>query len=115
MLASTTTLETPAGRHYSEVMRKYASGSGAEDDDAIMLIYSLTLTALEALRRAGPDLTREGFVHTMETKMGGYDSGYLPPPTFGPKVRYGPTAVGVTACCSNGRWTTPQAGWRADF
>jgi branched-chain amino acid transport system substrate-binding protein len=115
MLSSQTTLETPAGRHYSEVMRKRAPGTGAENDDVIMLMYSLTQTALEALRRAGPDLTREGFVHTMETKMSGYDSGYLPPPTFGPKIRYGPKVVGVTACCSGGKWTTPQAGWRAEF
>jgi branched-chain amino acid transport system substrate-binding protein len=115
MLSSMTTLETPAGRQYSQVMRKHASGSGAEEDDVTMIFYSAALTMVEALRRAGPDLTREGFVHTMETKMSGYDSGYLPPPTFGPKVRYGPTAVGVVACCSNGRWTTPQTGWRAEF
>jgi hypothetical protein len=47
--------------------------------------------------------------------MNGYDSGYLPPPTFGPANRSGPLMVEVTACCTNGRWTTPQQGWRADF
>jgi len=114
-LATTTTLETPAGRHYSDVMRKYAPNSGADGDDISMLWYALAQTMIEALRRAGPNPTREGFVQTMETKMAGYDSGYLPPPTFGPKVRYGPTTVGVDACCTNGRWTTPQTGWRADF
>jgi ABC-type branched-subunit amino acid transport system substrate-binding protein len=115
MLTSNTTLETPAGRHYSEVMRKNAPNSGADTDDVMMLYYALVQTALEGLRRAGPALTREGFVQTMETKMNGYDSGYLPPPTFGPKVRYGPTAVGVSTCCTGGKWTTPQSGWRADF
>jgi ABC-type branched-subunit amino acid transport system substrate-binding protein len=115
MLSSIATLETPAGRHYSDIMRKYAPGSGAEDEDTTMLYYATVLTMLEALRRAGPDLTREGLLQTMETKMRGYDSGYLPPPTFGPKIRYGPTAVGVTACCTNGRWTTPHTGWRAEF
>jgi branched-chain amino acid transport system substrate-binding protein len=114
-LSTVTTLETPTGRHFSEAMRKYASGSGAEDDDVMLLGYSIFQSTFEALRRAGPDLTREGFVQTMETKMNGYDSGYLPPPTFGPKVRYGPTVVGVSACCTGGRWTTPQSGWRADF
>ena len=34
ILRATTTLESPAGRHYSEVMRKYAPNTGAEDDDA---------------------------------------------------------------------------------
>ena len=32
-LSGITTLETPAGRRFSEVMRKHAPGSGAEDDD----------------------------------------------------------------------------------
>jgi branched-chain amino acid transport system substrate-binding protein len=114
-LSTTTTLDTPAGRHFSDTMRKYAPNSGAENDDVLMLWYALMQTTIEALRRAGPNLTREGFVQTMETKMGGYDSGYLPPPTFGPRIRYGPTAVGVHACCTDGRWTTPQQGWRAAF
>lgn len=47
--------------------------------------------------------------------MSGFDSGYLPPPTFGTGNRSGPVDVGVTACCTAGRWTTPQVGWRADF
>ena len=63
----------------------------------------------------GPDATRENFVQTFESKMNGYDSGYLPPPTFGPGVRYGPTVVGVAACCTNGKWSTPQPGWHASF
>jgi hypothetical protein len=96
-------------------MRKYAPNSGAEDDDLIMVIYSLAQTFIEAVRRTGPDLTREAFVQTMETKMNGYDSGYLPPPSFGPGNRSGPLSVGVSACCANGRWTTPQIGWRPDF
>ncbi|HZQ76096.1 MAG TPA: ABC transporter substrate-binding protein [Acidimicrobiia bacterium] len=114
-LSSMTTLETPAGRHYSEVMRKHAPNSGADSDDGLMLAYAIAQPLLEALRRAGPDLTREGFVRTMEVEINGYESGYTPPPTFGPKIRYGPTTVGVTACCTNGRWTTPQSGWRAEF
>ena len=114
-LSTTTTLETPAGRHYAEVMRKYAPNSGADNDDVIMLFYALAQTTIEALRRAGPDLSREGFVETMETKMAGYESGYTPPPTYGPRIRYGPTAVGIHACCTDGRWTTPRAGWQASF
>jgi branched-chain amino acid transport system substrate-binding protein len=114
-LSTMTTLETPAGRRFSEAMSKHAPGSGADSDDVMLIPYALLQTTLEALRRAGPDLTREGFVQTMETKMNGYDSGYFPPPTFGPKVRYGPTVVGVTSCCTGGKWTTAQSGWRADF
>ncbi len=114
-LASMTTLDTPAGRHFQEVVRKAAPNTGAEDDDIMLIVYSLAQTYLEALRRTGPDLSRETFVHTMETKMSGYESGYLPPPTFGPGKRSGPLAVGVSACCTNNQWTTPAIGWHAAF
>jgi ABC-type branched-subunit amino acid transport system substrate-binding protein len=114
-LASSTTLETPAGRHYADFVRRYLPNSGLEDDDFMLLVYGFTRTLLEGLRRTGPDPTRERFVQTFETKMNGFDSGYLPPPTFGPHDRSGPVAVGVTACCTNGHWTTPHPGWRAEF
>ena len=114
-LTAFATLETPAGRHFSQVMKKYAPNSGADDDDVMLLIYGMLQTFIEGFRRAGPDLTREGFVRTFETSMNGYDGGYMPPPTFGPGNRSGPLAVGVVTCCTNGRWTTPQPGWREAF
>jgi branched-chain amino acid transport system substrate-binding protein len=114
-LTAFATLETQAGRHFSDVMRKYAPNSGAAEDDVMLLVYGMLQTFIEGIRRAGPDLTREGFVHTFETTMNGYDSGYLPPPTFGPGDRSGPLAVGVVACCTNGRWSTPVRGWRESF
>src|SRR5947199_349788 len=114
-LATGTTLETPAGRHYVAFARKYLPNSGAEDDDLMLLAYGFTQTLIEGLRRTGPNLTREAFVQTFETKMNDFDSGYLPPPTFGPGIRYGPRSLGVTACCTDGKWTTPRPGWRASF
>ncbi|MCA1845961.1 MAG: ABC transporter substrate-binding protein [Actinobacteria bacterium] len=115
MLRTSPTLESPQGRHYSEIMRKGAPNSGADTDDLLLAFYSVLQSVIEGLRRAGPDLTREGLVRTWETKMNGYDSGYLPPPTFGPGMRSGPLVVGISACCTNNQWTTPQQGWRADF
>jgi ABC-type branched-subunit amino acid transport system substrate-binding protein len=115
MLTGFSTLDTPAGRHFSEVMRRYAPNSGAEGDDAMLAYYGIIETVLEGLRRAGPDLSREGLVRTFETAMNGFDSGYLPPPTFGPGIRSGPLAVGVVSCCTSGRWTTIQQGWRTSF
>jgi branched-chain amino acid transport system substrate-binding protein len=114
-LTAFATLDTKAGKHFSEVMRKYAPDSGAADDDIMLLTYGILQTFIEGIRRAGPDLTREGFVHTFETAMNGYDAGYMPPPVFGPGNRSGPLAVGVVACCTNGRWATPQPGWRESF
>ena len=114
-LSTATTLETPAGRHYVELARKAAPNSGADSDDIMLIWYALVKSAIEGLRRAGPNLTREGLLQTWETRMTGYDSGYLPPPTFGPGNRSGPLAFGVSACCTNGQWTSPQQGWRATF
>jgi ABC-type branched-subunit amino acid transport system substrate-binding protein len=115
MLRVTPTLESPEGRHYSEVMRRSAPNSGADSDDLLLIFYALLRSTIEGLRQAGPDLSRESLVRTWETKMSGYDSGYLPPPTFGPGNRSGPLVVGVAACCTDGKWTTPTAGWRAAF
>jgi branched-chain amino acid transport system substrate-binding protein len=114
-LATGATLDSPAGRRFAAFARKYMANSGAENDDLLLLGYGFTLSFIEAMRRAGPNLTRESFVHTFENKMNDYDEGFLPPPTFGPGNRSGPIAVGVTTCCTNGRWTTPQPGWRAEF
>jgi branched-chain amino acid transport system substrate-binding protein len=114
-LATGTTLESPAGRRYVAFAHKYLNNSGAEEDDLMLLAYGFALSFLEGLRRTGPNLTREAFVQAFETRMNNYDEGFLPPPTFGPGNRSGPKVLGVTACCSNGKWTTPQPGWRATF
>ena len=114
-MSTATTLETPAGRHYVELARKAAPNSGADGDDIMLIWFALVKSAIEGLRRAGPDLTREGLLQTWETRMNGYDSGYLPPPTFGPGNRSGPLAFGISACCTNGQWTSAQQGWRATF
>ena len=114
-LATGATLDSPAGRRYAAFARKHMANSGAEDDDLLLLGYGITLSFIEGIRRAGPNLTREAFVHTFENKMGGYDEGFFPPPTFGPGNRSGPTAVGVTTCCTNGRWSMPTPGWKAEF
>jgi len=115
LLGSETTLETPAGRRYSDVMRRYGA-SGAESDDASIRVFGITQLLIEALRRAGPDLTRERLVQVMETEMSGFDSGIFPPPRFGPGDRSGPQAVSVIQCCTqNNRWTTDDPTWRERF
>jgi branched-chain amino acid transport system substrate-binding protein len=114
-LATSTTLESPAGRRYVAFVKKYLGNSDAAEDDLMLLAYGFALSFIEGLRRTGPSLTREAFVQTFETRMNDYDEGFLPPPTFGPGNRSGPKVLGVTACCTNGKWTTPQPGWRATF
>lgn len=114
-LSTVTTIETPAGQHFAELMRKAAPGSGADGDDLMLALYGMAQTWIEALRRTGPALSREALVQAFETKLSGFDSGYLPPPTFGPGDRSRPLAVGITSCCSGGRWSTTSQGWRSSF
>jgi ABC-type branched-subunit amino acid transport system substrate-binding protein len=112
-LNSFTTLDTPAGKHYTEAMRKYEPNAryGAEDD-ITMLAYGLGVSIVEALRRNGPELSRESFVTTMETKMKGYNSGYYPPVNFAPGDRSGADLVSFSQCCTDNKWTTPNPAWR---
>jgi branched-chain amino acid transport system substrate-binding protein len=114
-LSTAATLDSPAGRRFAAFARKYMANTGAEEDDVMLLAYGFIQTFIEGIRRTGPNLTREAFVQTFETKMNDYDGGFFPPPTFGPGKRLGPLVLGVTACCTNGKWTTPQPGWRAEF
>lgn len=110
-----TTLETPAGVHFQATMRKHNPDSDAHSDDIAMLHYAMAVLYIEALERAGPNLTREQLVATMETKMRGFDSGYLSPVRFAPGDRSGPATVNVISCCTNGQWKTVDREWRESF
>lgn len=96
-------------------MRKYQPNSNADEDDVGLVIYGFAQLLTQALRETGPELDRERFVETMETKMSGFDSGYLSPPTFGPGDRSGPQVVAVTRCCTSNRWTMADPTWRERF
>lgn len=68
-LAAGTTLDTPAGKHFLDLMEEKAPNHNKELSDALLFYYALAQDFLEGLRRNGPTLTREGFVTTFETKM----------------------------------------------
>ncbi len=55
MLRATPTLDSPEGRHYSEIIRKAAPNSGAETDDVLLIFYALLQ---ELHRRAAPSRPR---------------------------------------------------------
>jgi ABC-type branched-subunit amino acid transport system substrate-binding protein len=113
MLGSSTTLDTEAGRHYTAVM--HARGdTAAENDDIALIGWDLARTIAKGLQATGPELGRDAFVRAMESKVNGYDSGYLPPPIFGPGNRTGPVSVASELCHGNA-FTTPQPGWHSSF
>lgn len=59
-----------------------------------ILGYGGALTFIEGLRRAGPDLTRDGFISALET-LDGFDSRLTVPAYFSAKRREGNTAIYV--------------------
>lgn len=56
--------------------------------------YGGALVFLEGLRRAGPDLTRDGFIAALET-IENFDTGMNLPSTFGPDRREGTSTIYV--------------------
>lgn len=59
-----------------------------------ILGYGGALTFIEGLRRAGPDLTRDGFIAALET-LDGFESGVTVPAYFNAERREGNTAIYV--------------------
>lgn len=57
-----------------------------------ILGYGGAVTFVEGLRRAGPDLTREGLIQALET-LDGFDPGLTVPAYFSPERREGNTAI----------------------
>lgn len=110
------TLDTEAGKRYVAATQKYVPEAkvGTDITNDGMLAYGILQLYFEGLRAAGEDLSRDGFVEAMETAVSGYDSGYLPPPTFGPGDRSGPLAVNLWIGGETG-WTMHDPAWRDDF
>ena len=65
---------------------------------------------IEALKRAGRDLSREGLVDQLES-FRGFATAYAPPLTFGPARRLG--AWGAYVVRVEGRELKGEGGWVA--
>ena len=92
----TTTLETDAGQHFEEQVNTFIpeAGEGDYSVDSI-LSYAMAQLFIEGLEAAGPNLTRQGFFDVMETTVSGVDTGFSPPPVYGPDDRSGPLSVSL--------------------
>lgn len=111
-----TTLDTDAGKHYVETIQKYVPDAvvGTDITNDGMLTYSILQLYFEGLRVAGEDLTRTAFLEAMETEVNGFDSGYLPPPTYGPGDRSGPLSVNLWVGGETS-WSMHDPEWRDRF
>jgi branched-chain amino acid transport system substrate-binding protein len=114
MLANTRTLESPEGQRYRAATRKYyPNDDDAGSDDLAFLGWGQTFLWAEALRRAGPNLTREGFVRAMES-LRGWDGGQFSPLTFGPGDRRCSDFT-IVIKAEDLQWKTTDALWRRSY
>ena len=71
---------------------------------------AITSFTLEALIRAGRDLSREKLVTTLEG-LYDFDTGLMPPLTYGPNRRIGAQGAYVVTIDPEKRQSTPASGW----
>ena len=62
--------------------------------NAHMICYLNAVVLVEALEKAGPDLTRESFIQAIES-IENFETGLGPPISFGPDRRFGMSAIGL--------------------
>jgi ABC-type branched-subunit amino acid transport system substrate-binding protein len=107
------TLDSPAGRRFAAALRAYAPNSDAYDDDLAFIAWSSVFVWAEGLRRAGHDLTREGFVQAMES-IHGWDGGTFAPAAYAPEDVSGPSTT-IVVKAVHGRWVTVDPVWRSGY
>lgn len=73
--------DSPAMQAYREVLAKYSPGNAPNRYNLYGYFYAKLM--VEALQRAGKDLTREGLVKAMES-IKGWENGILKPVSFSP-------------------------------
>ena len=82
----------PAAKPILEILNKYEPKLVGKENTALAGASALLL-AIEGLKKAGKNLTRESYVEAMEQVKGFTVMGLTPPITFGPGRRHGLNAV----------------------
>ena len=82
----------PAGKKIVDILTKYEPKLVGKENTALAGATAIIL-ALEGLKKAGRNLTRESYVEAMETVKNFDIMGLTPPVTFGPNRRHGLNAV----------------------
>jgi len=81
-----------AGKKIVDILTKYEGKLVGKENTALAGATAIIL-ALEGLKKAGRNLTRESYVEAMETVKNFDIMGLTPPVTFGPNRRHGLNAV----------------------
>jgi len=90
------------------LFRKLMSRQYGEDDPGThsRIGYAAAQLVVEGLRRAGPELTREGLLTALET-LENWTGGLVPPVTYSPTDHRGLTALSLLRA-KGGRWIVHQ-------
>ncbi len=86
------TSDAPVVKTYRERLAKYFPGT--RPTFWSLQAYAAGTVCAEGLKRAGQNLTREGFVNALET-LKNFETGIVGPITFGPNVRAGNRSVAI--------------------
>ena len=103
--------DVPGVRLYQQVIKKYYPDSKVNPSQyGYSGLVDMHL-GLEALERAGRNLTRERVIETLEHNFKNVDLGSLPPVTFSPENHQGSNRVNIVRV-ENGKFVK-KAAWRA--
>lgn len=92
--------DTPAIREYRDALAKYFPNE--KPDYVSLTSFGMTKIAIEAVRRMDGPITREALTRAMYS-LKNYDSGIIPPVTFGPDRHLGTTSL-QRVVIQSGRW-----------
>jgi hypothetical protein len=102
-------LSTPEAQRVIEILTRHEPGLKGKEYAGLYGAVSLML-AVEGLKRAGRDLTRERFIAALETIRDFKPEGIGAPVTFGPGRRHGLNAVQLMRA-EKGK-LVPVTGWQ---
>ncbi|MFC1823400.1 ABC transporter substrate-binding protein [Thermodesulfobacteriota bacterium] len=81
--------EMPGVKFYKDVCRKYLPNSKINPSQAGIVGFIEMQLGLEAIKRSGRNLTREGLIDTLENSFKNVDLQSIPPVTYSPEKHWG--------------------------
>jgi hypothetical protein len=103
--------DLPGVNEYKRLSKKYNPDSKLNPSSYGASGWVEMLITLEAIKRAGRNLTREGLINTLEAFRNVEFGGWVPPVTFGPDQRLGNDTTKVIQV-KNGKFVK-LADWRS--
>lgn len=101
----------PGMRVYKDLIKKYSPDSKANPSEYGLTGFIEMQLGLEALKRAGRNLTREGLIHTLESSFKNVETGLIPPVSCSPD-NHRVNNQTILAKVQNGKFSK-VADWRA--